>query len=56
MSVADHDPAIERLGSGPQRRYRISCPCGFEGPWRSTYKSADRDGIAHLRRSAEGIA
>jgi hypothetical protein len=68
MSDLPHDLEIEKRAqsdierrrcmregtSGATYEYRVSCSCGFNGPWRLARKTANRDSDRHLERMAHG--
>lgn len=57
MSDGTHDSEIERRTAADGRpEYRVSCSCGFVGPWRLTRSSARRDRDNHEDRIAAGEA
>jgi len=55
-----HDWEIERVAAGEtvlgQAKHRVSCSCGFLGPWRAKRRTARADGEAHDDRRAAGEA
>lgn len=54
--LAAHDMEIEPAPIAGMGEYRISCSCGFVGPWRKGKRSVYRDRDAHEDRMAAAEA
>jgi hypothetical protein len=53
MASDTHDIEIE---SADRLKFRVSCSCGFLGPWRKHRRTARKDRDAHEERRAWGEA
>lgn len=51
-----HDCEIEKRAVAGRTERRVSCSCGFQGPWRKGRTSAYRDRDAHEDRRLAGEA
>lgn len=48
-----HDMQIEPHPVAGMGEHRVSCSCGFVGPWRKSKRSVYRDRDGHVTRVAE---